>query len=91
MNLRILVAVISIYTTALFAQPPDTLWTKTYGDYDGDVYLIKTFLSKDSYPGIHSNIWDGKNDAGEKVPPSIYFIKLFTHQYEKTNKIILIE
>ena len=34
--------------------------------------------------------WDGTNDAGQAVPSGIYFIQLFTEDFQQTRKITLL-
>lgn len=58
--------------------------------------LIKTLVDEYQEFGLHSILWNGNDDTGEKVPSGIYFIsmKLFSEDSnarEITGKVIKIE
>jgi flagellar hook assembly protein FlgD len=41
--------------------------------------------------GLHSVIWDGKNNQGKEVASGIYFYQLATDNYKETKKLVLIK
>jgi hypothetical protein len=44
--------------------------------YDLSGSLVRTLVDRDQTGGIYTEMWDGKNDAGEAVPPGNYIVFL---------------
>ncbi|NQV17950.1 MAG: 5'-nucleotidase C-terminal domain-containing protein [Armatimonadetes bacterium] len=52
---------------------------------------VKTLINNQLSAGNHSVVWDGSDSDGKRVNSSIYFYKLKTKNFEKTNKMILLK
>jgi predicted secreted protein len=52
---------------------------------------VKKLINQDMPPGEHEIIWDGKNDAGNKVNTGIYFYRLQAGYYVKSRKMVLMQ
>jgi hypothetical protein len=50
---------------------------------------IKTLSDQLLTPGEYANDWDGRNEAGEKVPAGIYFYTMHAGKSESSGKIVL--
>jgi hypothetical protein len=53
--------------------------------------LVRALLNKTMDAGWQSAIWDGKNEAGAKVSPGVYFCILRTGTMKLNRKMVLIE
>ena len=53
--------------------------------------LVRGLLSRQIGPGAEPRIiWDGKNDAGEDLPSSVYFCVLRTGDFSDSRKVVLL-
>lgn len=52
---------------------------------------VKTLISDQLSAGDHLVVWDGSDSDGKRVSSGIYFYKLKTKNFEKTNKMILLK
>ncbi|MBN2001548.1 thrombospondin type 3 repeat-containing protein [candidate division KSB1 bacterium] len=52
---------------------------------------IRTLINDKVPPGFYSIFWNGKNDAGIKMPSGIYICTLKADQYRESKKMILIQ
>ncbi len=52
---------------------------------------VKTLLNLDQAAGEYSIRWDGKNDAGVSVTSGVYFYKMVTPKYTRTQKMMLLK
>lgn len=50
---------------------------------------VNTLLNESLKPGTYQATWDGKNDAGEKVPSGVYFYRLTSGGPSETRKMVL--
>ncbi|MCJ7459338.1 MAG: cohesin domain-containing protein [candidate division Zixibacteria bacterium] len=50
---------------------------------------VNTLLDESLKPGLYQAIWNGKNDAGEKVPSGVYFYRLTSGSLSETRKMVL--
>ena len=57
--------------------------------YDATGRLIKSF-SHVTNQIFDQVVWDGRDDAGKKLPSGVYFLKLVTGDYSATEKLLLI-
>lgn len=59
--------------------------------YDATGRLIKDLLPSYEFPVPNSLVWDGIDNFGRRVSQGVYFVKLQTENFEKTEKIILMK
>ena len=52
---------------------------------------IRTLLEGPQTAGIHTVLWDGCNDIGQRVSSGVYFYRLSAGGFEKTMKMVLFE
>jgi len=52
---------------------------------------IKTLVNDKMVSGSYTKTWNGKNNQGIDVPSGVYFYRLSTNQFTKTNKMILLK
>ncbi len=58
----------------------DNSYTTSAGAFKPDGTLIRTLWRSVEYkPGVHTTVWDGKDDNGNTVPAGSYQIKVLTH------------
>lgn len=50
---------------------------------------VNILLNESLKPGTYQATWDGKNDAGEKVPSGVYFYRLTSGGPSETRKMVL--
>ncbi|OGC84186.1 MAG: hypothetical protein A2W07_05650 [candidate division Zixibacteria bacterium RBG_16_43_9] len=50
---------------------------------------VNTLLNESLKPGTYEATWDGKNDAGEKVPSGVYFYRFTSGNISETKKMVL--
>lgn len=51
---------------------------------------VKTLVDNDMAPGKHEMLWNGRNDAGNRVSSGIYFYRIEAGGYVKSRKMILL-
>lgn len=51
---------------------------------------IKTLVSKEMNAGYHTTVWDGTNNAGEKVSSGLYLYKIKTGSFTDIKKMMLL-
>jgi len=61
------------------------------GVYNATGRLVCSIIDKRLSAGTHEIDWDGRDDAGKKLPSGIYFYRLITGEKEETGKLILVE
>jgi len=59
--------------------------------YDLRGGLVRTLLEAQISPGIHSAIWDGKDDDGERMSSGIYLYSLQAGKHVVTRKMLLVK
>ena len=59
--------------------------------YDVNGRLIDKLADATFEPGVHHLIWDGKDLKGHDVSSGIYFYQIFTPDFTKTNKMVLVK
>jgi hypothetical protein len=57
--------------------------------YDVAGRLVKTLVNEVREAGYHDVTWDGTNNRNTKVASGVYFYKMSTADYWKTNKMVL--
>lgn len=53
--------------------------------------LVKTLVDNSQSAGLHSVIWDGSNNAGQKVSSGIYFYQLTAGNFVSVKKMIMLK
>ncbi|MDH4223356.1 MAG: T9SS type A sorting domain-containing protein [candidate division Zixibacteria bacterium] len=53
--------------------------------------VAKTLVDEPKLPGIYHQIWDSKNEQGEKVSSGVYFYQLKVGDYNETKKMVLLK
>ena len=59
--------------------------------YDVGGRLIDRLADETFEAGVHHVIWDGKDLKGRDVSSGIYFYQIFTLDYTKTYKMVLVK
>ena len=50
---------------------------------------VNTLVNETLKPGTYQATWNGKNDAGEKIPSGVYFYRLTNGNISETRKMVL--
>lgn len=58
--------------------------------YEVSGRLIRTLCDKGFDAGIHSALWDGRDNAGRQVSSGVYFCRLKTGIYTATSRLVLL-
>jgi hypothetical protein len=53
--------------------------------------LIRTLINDVKTVGAHSEVWNGRNDAGQTVSSGVYFYKLTAKNFTQTKKMVLLK
>lgn len=53
--------------------------------------VVKTLVNETKAPGVYYQIWDGKDDNGQKVSSGVYFYKLNVGNVSKTKKMMMLK
>ena len=93
--------VVQPYLLSNYPNPFNPETTITYyvgssGNVEVEVYNIlgqkvKTLVQDDKSRGLHSVIWNGKDDNSNPVSSGIYLYKIKSGKYSKTKKMILMK
>lgn len=59
--------------------------------YDVSGRLVRALSTERRRPGIHTVIWDGRNDAGVQVRSGVYFCKMRAGTFEATRRLVLVK
>ncbi len=58
--------------------------------YDLSGRPVRTLVASETEPGIHSAIWDGRDEAGSLAPAGVYLYRLTAAGSATTRKLILV-
>ena len=50
---------------------------------------VRNLVNKKENAGIHTTIWDGKDEAGERVSSGVYFLRFEAGGYKATRKLLV--
>jgi hypothetical protein len=75
-------------TTISYDLPENVFVELTIYDIRGKI--IKTLVSGYQDADSYQMTWDGRNQNGELVSSGIYFLKIVSGSYRKTNKMVFI-
>jgi hypothetical protein len=59
--------------------------------YDVGGRQVKTLVSEKLEPGYYKTLWYGKDDIGRKVSAGVYFIRIYTKEFESQRKVIFVQ
>ncbi|MBL7994655.1 cadherin-like domain-containing protein [bacterium] len=76
-------------TTITYDVPEDTKLNLTIYNLLGQ--KVKTLYSGSQIAGSYKTLWNGTNDRGQAVASGIYFYRLETQSFIKTQKMLLIK
>jgi len=51
---------------------------------------VRTLVNESKTAGSYQVVWDGKDDAGVRMPSGIYFYVLRTSEFQKDRKMLLL-
>jgi flagellar hook assembly protein FlgD len=75
-------------TTLMYALGRDQPVTLTIHDVRGRV--IRSLVEEAQSPGAHTVQWDGRDESGKPVPPSVYYARLSCEEGTRTTRIAVI-
>ncbi len=75
-------------TTIEFSLPEAGFVTLVVYDITGQ--KISELVSGEKMPGVHSVVWNGADNTGNKVSSGIYFYRLQAGEFTKTQTMILV-
>jgi len=78
-------------TTIEFAIPVGKSEHVRLNIYDLRGALVRTLVNEISSPGVHSALWDGTDETGNKVSSGIYIYRLQAGKFTKSNKMLLVK
>ncbi len=58
--------------------------------YDMTGRLVRTIADEDMAASVHSLVWDGRDDSGDKVGVGVYFCRLEANGHDAVQKMLLI-
>jgi hypothetical protein len=58
--------------------------------YDVEGGLVRTLLSGPAEAGLHTALFDGRNDGGQEIASGTYFLKLEAAGLQSTQKLSLV-
>ena len=76
-------------TTTITYTVPQTAHVE-FKIYNALGQLIQTLSDEAKPAGAYSATWEGRNDAGEEVPPGIYFYRVKIGNAESTRRMIYV-
>jgi hypothetical protein len=59
--------------------------------YDAAGRLVRTVVSGKCEPGFYTRVWDVRDDQARRVPAGVYFVRLVTDDYQRTEKAVLLK
>ncbi len=75
-------------TTIKFHLPEKTFVNLIVYNLNGQ--KTKTLYDKELKAGVHTILWDGKNDSGEHVASGLYFYRIETENFVSLKRMILV-
>lgn len=58
--------------------------------YDGTGRVVRALVGQETNPGLHSIVWDGRDDRGIQAPGGFYYCRLDLNGVSETLPVILI-
>lgn len=53
--------------------------------------LVRTLVEANQTQGLHSIVWDGRNDAGIALPSGIFFLQMQSGAFSQVRKLVLMK
>ena len=53
--------------------------------------VVKSLVNKDLPSGMHTLVWNGKDENERSVASGVYFYRLQSRNYQATNKMLLMK
>jgi uncharacterized delta-60 repeat protein len=79
---------LNVQTTIQYGLAHDT--RVDLGIYDLLGREIRVLVDQDQSAGVHTMIWDGRDDSGRRVPSGSYFLRLEAGEYSATRKLCVV-
>jgi hypothetical protein len=77
-------------STAIKFQIPEAKFVQIK-IFDIQGRIVNVLMNKNIASGIHSVVWNGKNNVGEHLAAGMYFYKLIAGDFSQTKKMILLK
>jgi flagellar hook assembly protein FlgD len=74
-------------TIAFTLQSPEQTSLKVF---DASGRLVRSLLDEPRTAGLHSMIWDGRDNEGHGVASGVYFYRLETGAFSETRRMVLV-
>ncbi|MCA9730650.1 Ig-like domain-containing protein [candidate division KSB1 bacterium] len=52
---------------------------------------VKTLVKHRMNPGIHTVLWDGRNNSGVRVPSGVYYYQFMAGRYHESRKMLILK
>jgi hypothetical protein len=78
-------------TTIRYALPAGRNAPTSLVVYDVRGARVRVLVSEEKAPGVHTAVWDGRNDAGVPVGSGVYFYRLSAAGRVETRKMVLLK
>jgi hypothetical protein len=75
-------------TNIEFSLPKDSYVSLTVYNLLGQ--QVRNVIDGNIAAGVHTALWDGRDESGAVVPSGVYFYKLYTPEFSQTNKMTLL-
>jgi len=53
--------------------------------------LVRTLAREELAAGAHTKVWDGRDDAGQRVSSGVYYYKLVANNFSQTKKMVVLK
>jgi hypothetical protein len=59
--------------------------------YDVAGHLVRDLVNQSEGPGIHSAVWDGRDERGERVGSGVYFYRMRAGSFNSSRKMVVLK
>lgn len=53
-------------------------------------HLVRTLVDEYKKPGYYSSVWDGRDNRGQSVASSMYFVQMIAGSFKGTKKAVFL-